>query len=98
MSQFTHTRTPLGAVIRSHSTAVIAALIALVATTAVVLVLAVGDDSSTSPAPASVVPAAESVRPDGGPEESNIASAVGGSSSSYSHPDEAAVADAISGR
>ena len=96
MSQFTQPRIPVGQQVRAHRAAVIAALLALGATVAVVLVLAIGQEAVT---------AAESGRsrspaeppPDGGPEESGVAASVG-SRSSATGPDESRTAAAISGR
>jgi hypothetical protein len=83
MSQVNQHRIPVGQQLRAHRAAVIAALLALGATIAVVLVLAIGQDSGTSldsgTAAESVNPGAQpSLRPDGGPEESRTAAAISG--------------------
>ena len=98
MSQLTHPPVSLTDRARAHRVALIAALLALAATTALVLVLAIGSDSE--PTPDVVTPAQQSVRPDGGPDESNVASAVGPreDSAPATRPDESNVASAISGR
>ena len=68
MSQLTH---PIGTY-RAHRVVVLAALLALAATTAIVLVLAIGgssnDASDASVTPANATPQS-SVRYDGGPNE-----------------------------
>jgi hypothetical protein len=96
MSQVTHPRIPVSQQVRAHKAAVIAALLALGATIAVVLVLAIGQDSTSTVE--SVAPGAQqSLRPDGGPEESGIAASVG-SRSGATGPDESRTAASISGR
>jgi hypothetical protein len=96
MSQVTQPRIPISQQVRAHRAAVIAALLALGATIAVVLVLAIGQDSSTTAEP--VAPGAQqSLRPDGGPEESGTAASVG-SRSGATGPDESRTAASISGR
>ena len=96
MSQVTHPRIPVSQQVRAHKAAVLATLLALGATIVVVLVLAIGQDSTTTAAP--VAPGAQqSLRPDGGPEESGIAASVG-SRSSATGPDESRTAASISGR
>ena len=96
MSQFTQPRITIGQHVRAHRAAVLAALLALAATVALVLVLAIGQESGT--ATESVAPGAqEALRPDGGPEESGVAASVGSRSSSTG-PDESRTAAAISGR
>jgi hypothetical protein len=95
MSQVTHPRIPVSQQVRAHKAAVIAALLALAATIAVVLVLAIDD---TGVSAESVAPGAQqSLRPDGGPEESGVAASVGSRSSSTG-PDESRTAASISGR
>ena len=69
MSQLTHPSAPLGAYVRAHRLLALAALLALVATTAVVLLLAIGDNPSTS-STADQPRAAE--RADGGPESAPL--------------------------
>jgi hypothetical protein len=95
MSQVTHPSIPVSEQVRAHRAAVIGTLLALCATIAVVLVLAL-DDTGISAAP--VAPGAQqSLRPDGGPEESGVAASIG-SRSSATGPDESRTAAAISGR
>ena len=91
MSQVTQPRIQFGAQIRAHRMLVLAALLALVATAAVVIALAWGDSQSTSSVSDQPVPA---VRGDGGPEETAVAASVG--SRSAVRPDESKVAAAIS--
>ena len=93
MSQVTH---PVSQQVRAHKAAVIAALLALGATIAVVLVLAIGQDSGTTAEPVSPG-AQQSLRPDGGPEESGVAASVG-APSAPTGPDESRTAASISGR
>jgi hypothetical protein len=89
MSQLTHSLN-----FRAHTRLVVAALLALAATAAVVLVLAIGGDSIESVAAPST-PAQAS-----GPNESNTAAAISGQASSApaAGPDESRVAASISGR
>jgi hypothetical protein len=77
MSQVTHPRIPLTEQVRSHRIVALAGLLAFAATVAVVLVLAIGGDSSGTQEPAAQQ-AQPSVRADGGPEESSVAASVGG--------------------
>jgi hypothetical protein len=90
MSQVTHHKIQFGAQIRAHRMLVLAALLALLATAAVVIALAWGDSQSTSSV--SDQPAS-AVRSDGGPEETAVAASVG--SRSVVRPDESKVAAAI---
>lgn len=95
MSQVTHPRIHVSEQVRAHKAAVLAALLALCATIAVVLVLAIDNDGVTTEP---VTPGAQqSLRPDGGPEESGVAASVG-SRSGATGPDESSTAAAISGR
>lgn len=95
MSQVTHPRIAVGQQVRAHRAAAIAALLALCATVAVVLVLAVDNTGVTAE---SVAPGAQqSLRPDGGPEESGVAASIG-SRSGATGPDESRTAASISGR
>lgn len=76
MSQVAHPTTSLRSQLRAHWVVGIPALLALLATAAVVLVLAIDDDSSgTSSVAEKSQPA---LRTDGGPDESAIAGAIGG--------------------
>jgi hypothetical protein len=76
---------------------VVAALLALAATTAIVLVLAIGSDSSSEPAvDTGAISSQSSQRPD----EAGVANAVSGpdegAAASESRPDEAGVASTVS--
>lgn len=90
MSQLTHPKLQFGAQLRAHRLIALAALLALLATAAVVIALALGDSQSTSTVGDQPVAAA---RPGGGPEESAVAASVG--SRSVPRPDESRVAAAI---
>jgi hypothetical protein len=95
MSQLTHTGVPLSAQIKSHRLLALAGLMALVVTTAVVLVLAIGDSPSITSTADRSQPA---VRADGGPEETGVAAAIA-SQPAVAAPDESKIAAAIgSGR
>jgi hypothetical protein len=98
MSQVTQPRIPVSQQLRAHRAALIAALLALGATVAVVLVLvlAIGQDGGATAEPVSPG-AQQTLRPDGGPEESRTAASVG-SRSSATGPDESRTAASISGR
>lgn len=93
MSNITH-RVPLSTQIGEHRSAVLAGMLALLATTAVVLVLVLAGGQTDSPdtvaAPASV----SALRADGGPEETGVAAAVS-PKTAPSRPDESAVAASI---
>jgi hypothetical protein len=94
MSQVAHPTTSLRSQLRAHWVVGISALLALLATAAVVLVLAIDDDSSgTSSVAEKLQPA---LRTDGGPDESAIAGAIGGRTSA-GRPDESRIAASISG-
>jgi hypothetical protein len=96
MSQVTGS-TPLRDQIRAHWVIGISALLALLATAAVVLVLAVdGGSPDTSSTAHKSQPAARS---DGGPEESAVADVVGtkGASPTAGRPDESRIAASIAG-
>ncbi len=89
MSQLTHPSVALPARIRSHRVALLAAVLALAATVAVVLVLSLGGEST---APVTNTPITH-------PDESGVAAAISGASSQSSpRPDESSVAASISGR
>lgn len=97
MSQVTHPSVPLSAQIRAHRMVALAVLLALIATAAAVLVLAIANHASTSSA---VDTPQSALRADGGPDESNVAAAVGSGRApapAASRPDESNVAAAISG-
>lgn len=90
MSQLSYPRAPLTR-IRGHRLLALAALLALVATAAVLLALAIGQDSSST-SPLDRHQAA--IRADGGPEESGVAATVAGQSA-VAAPDESKIAAAI---
>ena len=92
MSQLTHPRISVPTLTRPRHTAWLGALLALAATTAIVLILALGNESSDTATPVSVQ-AQPSVRSDGGPEETSIAASVG--TRPAVRPDESRVAAAI---
>lgn len=95
MSHVTHTQLHAPGHAAPSRALWIAALLALVAVTAVTLVVALGGSSSQDAAPVSVQ-AQPSLRTDGGPEESGVARAVG--SRPAPGQDESRVAAAIAGR
>jgi hypothetical protein len=98
MSQVTHPRLQPAGWVRAHRLVALAALLAVFATAAVLLVLAVGGNESTSSV--SSQPTAD-VRAGGRPDESRIAAAIGSAgdgSAAATRPDESAIASAISGR
>jgi hypothetical protein len=92
MSQPAQPGIHLGTQLRAHWIVVLAALLALLATTVVILVLAIND--APSPTATSDVSQA-AVRSDGGPDESGIAATVGSQPTAVA-PDESNVAAAIS--
>jgi hypothetical protein len=95
MSHAAHPSPQLRATLAAHRVALLAALLALLATAAVVLVLAVDSDPASTPAVDQPQPAA---RVDGGPEESSVAASVGTRPVAVG-PDESTVAAAVaSGR
>lgn len=114
MSHVTHPRLHPAGWVRAHRLIALAALLALLATAAVMLVPTIGGNSSISsvadhPAPAvrsgpdeSVVAAAVGSQPSViRPDESRIAAAIGSASEgsiSPTRPDESTVASAIYGR
>jgi hypothetical protein len=73
MSQPTHPRVPLYGRLRDHRLIALAALLALAATAAVMLALAIGSNPSTN---ATVQAPRAAVRATGGPEESGVAAAI----------------------
>jgi len=79
---------------RPRRTVWLGALLALAAGAAIVLTLALGNDSSQNATPVSVQ-AKPSLRSDGGPEESSVAAVVG--SRPAVSPDEAQIAASIAG-
>jgi hypothetical protein len=95
MSHLTHS--PVAPWYRTHTRLVVAALLALLATAAVVLVLAIGGDSSESVTanPATSQPVSE---PQLRPDESAVGAAITGRTAAPQlRPDESAVGAAISG-
>ena len=93
MSQFSHHGVSLPIHV-SRRSILLGAMLALVATGAVVLIVALGDTSSTD----STSAGAESrpgLRPGGGPEESGVAASVGSRPSSG--PSESATAASLAG-
>jgi hypothetical protein len=93
MSQVQDTAIPLTTQIRNHWIVALSALLALLATGAVVLALALegGSTNASTPVAQSSHPA---VRSDGGPDESAVAARVG--SRPTAGPDESKVAASIS--
>jgi hypothetical protein len=77
---------------RKHRLVALAGLLALAATVAVVLVLAIADNRSTSSVDDGAQPVA---RTDGGPEESSVAAAIGSQPPTVIRPDESRIAAAI---
>jgi hypothetical protein len=73
MSHLSHALAPVGGQLRAHRLIALGALVALMATTAVVLVLAIGANPSTDPSADRSQPA---LRADGGPEETGVAATI----------------------
>jgi hypothetical protein len=93
MSQLTHPGISVRQQLRSHWILALSALLALLATAAIVLVLAIdGGSSETSTAIEQPQPA---LRADGGPDESAVAASVGSRASAG--PSESSVAATIGG-
>ena len=93
MSHVAHPTLSTRSQLRAHWVISISALVALLAATAVVLVLVLGDGASTTVG--SVAKPQAAVRADGGPDESAVAAAVGSRPSAG--PDESNVAASIGG-
>lgn len=94
MSQVTQPGISITSPARSHRGAVLAGLVALAATAAVVLALAlVGNSDGTAGSVRSASSSQPSVRSDGGPEESGVAASVGSRPSAV--PDESSIASSI---
>jgi hypothetical protein len=91
MSHVTHPKLQLAGQLRAHRLIALVALFALVATAAVVLMLAIGDSSPTS---STANPPQAAERVDGGPEESGVAAAIG-SQPTVAAPDESKIAAAL---
>ena len=94
MSQVTQPRISLPPLMRPTRTVWLGALLALAAGAAVMLILALGHDSSNNTVPTRAQ-AQPSLRSDGGPEETGVAAAVG--SRAAISPDEAQIATSIAG-
>jgi len=95
MSQFSHPTISVKSQLQAHRAAWLAALLTLLATGAVVLVLAIDGGSSTDDSVAgSSQPA---VRADGGPSESSVAATVGSRPSPSARPSESRIAAAVGG-
>lgn len=97
MSQVSHTAIPLTNQIRNHWVVALSALLALLATIAVVLALAIDGGSTKVSAPVAQS-SHEAARTDGGPDESAVAAAIGsprGGAAFASRPDESKVAAAL---
>jgi hypothetical protein len=77
--------------IRHHWIVALSALLALLATTAVVLVLAIDGGSSDSVA----LQSGPALRADGGPDESAVASAIATPQTESAYPAESRIAAAI---
>ena len=90
MSHLSYPSAPLTR-IREHRLLALAALLALVATAAVVLALTLGQNSSTTSTAGQHQAA---VRADGGPEETGVAAAIAGQPT-VGGPDESKIASAI---
>ena len=78
--------------LRKHRLVALAALLALLTTVAVVLVLAITEDRSTSSVADLPQPVA---RTDGGPDESSVAAAIGSQPTVIIRPDESRIAAVI---
>jgi hypothetical protein len=93
MSQVPHEAIPLTNQIRNHWIVALSALLALMATVAVVLVLAI--DGGSTPASAPVAQGSQpAARSYGGPDESAVAAAVGSRPTTL-RPDESKIAASI---
>ncbi len=93
MSQLSHPGISLPVHV-SRRFVVLGAMLALVATAAVVLILAIGNDSSTD-GTAADAQNRPGLRPGGGPEESGVAASVGSRPSAG--PSESATASSLAG-
>jgi hypothetical protein len=96
MSQVTQPRFHVPTSTPSRTTALVAGLLALAGTVAVVLILALGGSSSTNTGGATASPARPALRSDGGPEEGSVALRV--AARPVPGPSESAVAAAIGTR
>jgi len=93
MSQVTHPAVSITQQLRTHWILALSALFALLATAAVLLVLAIDSGSSGTPAVAEQPQPA--LRSDGGPDESAVAASLGSRTSAG--PSESSIAAAIGG-
>src|SRR5215217_4223617 len=95
MSHITHPLTSAGSQLRAHWILALSALFALLATTAVVLVLAI--DGGTSETSAAAEQPQAALRSDGGPDESAVAASVGSAvrERPTGGPDESSVASSL---
>lgn len=101
MSHLNHATIALSARFRSHWMLALAALLALAATAALVIALAVSDNPSASSASGQREAAVPARVPVTAPDESKTAAAIGAGREvpvTSVRPDESAVAAAISGR
>ena len=80
--------------VHSRRAILLAGLLALIAAAAIVLVLALSDDSGVTEAGAGSAQAQPSLRSGGGPEETGVAASVG--TRPAPGPDESSVATAVS--
>src|SRR4051812_47545946 len=94
MSQVTHPTFSTRSQLRAHKVAALSALIALLATAAIVLVLAI-DGGSSGPGTSAAARPQPALRADGGPDESAVAATVGSQAAPSAGPDEAAVAATV---
>jgi hypothetical protein len=93
MSQVTQSTVSIRNQLRAHWIVALSALLALLATAAVVLVVAI--DSGPSITSGSVAEQQPALRADGGPDESAVAASIGSPSSAG--PDESRTASSIAG-
>src|SRR3954447_21105774 len=101
MSQVTHPTFSTRSQLRAHKVAALSALIALLATAAIVLVLAI-DGGSSGTGTSAAERTQPALRGDGGPDESAVAASISRVAPVPQYktggPDESAVASAVSGR
>jgi hypothetical protein len=102
MSQVTHAGFSLRTAVRSHRVVMLAGLLALAATAAIVLALAIGGSSHKNggtPVTPGTHQLGPDVRYDGGPEEGSSNAAASGPNVRYDGgPEEGSAATPISGR
>jgi hypothetical protein len=94
MSHVAHPTTSLRSQFSAHWILAVSGLLALLATVAVVLVLAIdgGPADTSSPVAQTAQPG---VRADGGPDESKVAAAVSGAQLEATRPDEVKISPSI---